>query len=92
MGVILVINGLQGCVYPHRPGSELMIQSYLAERFPTFQIEKGFSEEDPLWTADYRETDLEMQVRSRRAFDRVFSEGGASETCKFILLLRVALC
>lgn len=52
-------------------------------------IEKGFAEEDPLWTADYRETDKEMQIRSRRAFDRVFSEGGAEELCKSQVRLRV---
>lgn len=47
------------------------------------QIEEGFSEPDPLWRDDDRETDERMQVRARRAFDRVFSPGGADETCEF---------
>lgn len=58
------------------------LKSEFASRFPSFEIEEGFSEEDPLWTADYRETDKQMQVRASRAFDRVFSSGGASETCE----------
>jgi hypothetical protein len=58
-------------------------QSYIAKRFPTFQIEEGFAEEDPLWTADYRETDESMQIRSRNALDRIFDEQtGAEEICE----------
>jgi hypothetical protein len=59
-------------------------QSYIAKRFPAFQIEEGFAEEDPLWTADYRETDESMQVRSRNALDRIFDEQtGAKEICEW---------
>jgi hypothetical protein len=54
----------------------------IQERFPTFRIEKGFSEEDGLWATDWRESDEEMQIRGRRALDRVFGPGGAEETCE----------
>jgi hypothetical protein len=27
----------------------LCVQSYLAERFPDYEFEAGFAEEDPLW-------------------------------------------
>lgn len=58
------------------------LQSYLAERFPMLNIEPDMAEDDPLWRADHRESDEQMQVRSRRAFDRVFGVGGAEETCE----------
>ena len=41
------------------------------------------TEEDELWKEDIRETDQMMQVRGQRALDRVFSKGGAEETCEY---------
>ena len=41
------------------------------------------SEEDLLWKPDERETDAHMQMRGRRALDRVFGKDGAAETCEF---------
>ena len=40
------------------------------------------SEHDELWKPDDRETDEHMQMRMRRALDRMFGTGGASETCE----------
>jgi len=51
------------------------------ERFPEFIIEKDFVENDELWKDDDRESEVRMQIRGRRALDRVFGENGASETC-----------
>jgi hypothetical protein len=46
-----------------------------------FAVEDDMTEEDELWKPDERETDEHMQMRMTRALDRVFGEGGASETC-----------
>lgn len=40
------------------------------------------TEEDELWKPDERETAENMQMRMRRALDRLFGKNGASETCK----------
>jgi hypothetical protein len=63
----------------------LLQQTIIHERFPTFRIEKGFSEEDERWTKDHRETNGEMQARGHRALDRLFGENGAKETCKWMI-------
>ncbi|WRT65747.1 uncharacterized protein IL334_002695 [Kwoniella shivajii] len=55
-------------------------KSYIQKRFPTFNIEDGFAEEDELWTPDDRETDAHMQMRAQRAMDRLFGENGSGET------------
>lgn len=44
------------------------------------QLEEGMSEEDELWKPDDRETDEHMQMRMRRAMDRVFD--GNYSTCE----------
>lgn len=57
-------------------------RSEIEERFPMFRIEDGFVEEDELWKADDRETDEHMQVRMRRAMDRLFdTESKTCESC-----------
>ncbi|KZT59347.1 phosphoglycerate mutase [Calocera cornea HHB12733] len=43
----------------------------IQERFPTFSIEEGFTEEDELWKPDYRETEGEMVVRAARGLDKI---------------------
>jgi broad specificity phosphatase PhoE len=63
-------------------GSRAEPKTYIAERFPTFKIDESVTEEDELWKEDIRETDQMMQVRGQRALDRVFSKGGAEETCE----------
>lgn len=52
-------------------------KTYIKEHEGDFlDIEKGFTEQDELWTADHRETDAEAAVRLRKALDVVFSRGG----------------
>lgn len=41
-------------------------------RYPTYEFEKGFTEEDVLWTETHRETPSEQNVRTRRFLDRLF--------------------
>ncbi len=43
------------------------------------QIEEGMSENDELWRPDERESDEHMQMRMRRAMDRVMA--GDYSTC-----------
>lgn len=45
------------------------------------RLESEMSEHDELWKPDDRETDEHMQVRMRRAMDRVFD--GTYSTCEF---------
>jgi broad specificity phosphatase PhoE len=52
-------------------------RSYIRERYPEYPIEDGFVEEDELWTADYRETPAEQNIRIRRFLDQyVFGDEG----------------
>jgi len=46
-------------------------RSVIAERFPEFIIEDGFTEADELWKPDYRENDDEMVVRLKVAMDKI---------------------
>ncbi|KAK4685313.1 hypothetical protein P7C73_g4838, partial [Tremellales sp. Uapishka_1] len=55
-------------------------KSVYAKRFPMLTIERDFTEEDQLWTADHREEDDSMQQRARRAMDKLFGPDGAKET------------
>ncbi|CAK9781552.1 phosphoglycerate mutase-like protein [Cutaneotrichosporon oleaginosum] len=48
-------------------------RSIIAARFPMMEIEESMSEHDELWRPDDRETDEHMQMRMRRAMDRVMS-------------------
>lgn len=56
-------------------------QSHIAKRFPMMRIEQDMSEHDELWKPDDRETDEHMQLRMRRAMDRVLD--GEYSTCKW---------
>ena len=49
-------------------------KTYLQHRFPLYDIEDGFSEEDILWSPDHRETIDERNVRVRGALDKIFNE------------------
>jgi hypothetical protein len=55
-------------------------RTYLAETYTSFNIEPGFTEDDQLWTATYRETDAEKATRLRKVLDQIFSSDSA--TCK----------
>ncbi|EJU02987.1 phosphoglycerate mutase-like protein [Dacryopinax primogenitus] len=43
----------------------------IAERFPTFDFEEGFAEEDELWLTHQRETEEEMIIRAARGLDKI---------------------
>lgn len=43
------------------------------QRHPTLAFEPGFSEDDTLWTPDYRETSDEQNARLHRFLERLFS-------------------
>ncbi|KAH8080188.1 histidine phosphatase superfamily [Filobasidium floriforme] len=49
-------------------------KSYLAERFPDYEFEAGFAEEDPLWKPDERELEVNRRVRVREQLYRIFDE------------------
>lgn len=56
-------------------------RTFIHNRYPKFEFERGFTEEDELWTADYRETPAEQNVRTRRFLDALFeSDWDASPT------------
>lgn len=47
-------------------------KTFIQDRYPTFEFEKGFTEEDVLWTPTHRETPTEQNVRTRRFLDNLF--------------------
>jgi broad specificity phosphatase PhoE len=47
-------------------------RSYIAKRWPRYNIEDGFSEEDKLWTPDLRESISALEHRLRELLDDVF--------------------
>lgn len=47
-------------------------KTFIHNRHPTYNIEKGFTEEDELWTSTHRETPAEQNVRIRRFLDNLF--------------------
>ncbi|KAJ7220880.1 histidine phosphatase superfamily [Mycena pura] len=49
-------------------------RTYIRTAFPQFDIEDGLEEEDTLWTAETRETGLQVAARARTVLDRIFAE------------------
>ncbi|KAJ9128176.1 hypothetical protein QFC24_000468 [Naganishia onofrii] len=49
-------------------------QSYLQERYPTYEFEPGFAEEDPWWKPDERELETNRRERLRNAMFKLFDE------------------
>lgn len=49
----------------------------IREAFPKVEIEKGFEEEDPLWSPDLREPGTAQTVRLRGLLDDVFTHEGS---------------
>ncbi|KAF2186159.1 phosphoglycerate mutase family protein [Zopfia rhizophila CBS 207.26] len=47
--------------------------TYIRKTFPHVKLESGFSEEDPFWTADYREPRSARKYRMTQLLDDVFS-------------------
>ncbi|KAK4705994.1 hypothetical protein P7C70_g195, partial [Phenoliferia sp. Uapishka_3] len=48
-------------------------KSVLAAEYPTFEFEEGFTEEDEMWKADWREAHADVDVRIRKALDEIFA-------------------
>ncbi|CAI6336036.1 unnamed protein product [Periconia digitata] len=48
-------------------------KTFIASQFPTYRFEKGFAEEDPLWTDMFGEVREEQDRRSKIVLDDVFS-------------------
>lgn len=55
-------------------------RSYIHERFPEYEFEDGFQEEDKLWDPKIRETQNQVDERAREVLDHIF-EKDASSTC-----------
>jgi broad specificity phosphatase PhoE len=45
----------------------------IAHRYPGFPFEEGFSEEDPLWLANLRESDSQLDHRVKGFLDDIFA-------------------
>jgi len=71
-------------------------KSYIKEKFPLFEIEEGFTEEDELFDPDIREDDEHLDGRARAVLEKIFTEDqeqvvSITAHCNFIEgLLRVA--
>jgi hypothetical protein len=48
-------------------------KTYIHNAYPTYTFEKGFAENDPLWNAITRETNLAQDARTKTVLDDVFS-------------------
>jgi len=53
-------------------------RAYIRAAYPSFHIEPGFAEDDPLWDPDVRESDDAMDVRLTELLDDVFSSDDAA--------------
>lgn len=62
-------------------------RTYIANTFPDFVIEDGFSEEDLLWPGNVEngETAHDVAVRAKKVLDKIYNEDEA--TCKYTLTL-----
>jgi broad specificity phosphatase PhoE len=49
-------------------------RSYIADTFPQFDIEDGFTEKDELWRADSCETAAHIAGRAQSVLERIFRE------------------
>jgi hypothetical protein len=47
---------------------------------PLFKFERGFVENDELWTKDHRELDKEHDVRTRRGLSKIMAADGACKS------------
>lgn len=54
-------------------------KSFIHAREPAWLFERGFTEDDELWTPDVRETADEQQARARSALVEIFN--GDNSTC-----------
>lgn len=49
-------------------------KAVIAQRYPDFPFEAGFAEEDPLWLANVRESDSELDHRINGFLDDIFEQ------------------
>ncbi|KAH7887396.1 histidine phosphatase superfamily [Phlebopus sp. FC_14] len=56
-------------------------RSYIQERFPEYQLEHGFTEEDGLWKADVRENPQDIERRAARVLDMIFENDQEQFIC-----------
>ncbi|KAH7335706.1 histidine phosphatase superfamily [Rhizoctonia solani] len=47
-------------------------KTYIRKTYNDYRIEPGFTEEDELWSVDYRETNAETDARLRTSLDTIF--------------------
>jgi len=48
-------------------------KTYIHDSFPSYRFEVGFTEDDELWEALHGETNIDQDIRSKKALDQVFS-------------------
>jgi broad specificity phosphatase PhoE len=48
-------------------------KTYIHNSFPSYNIEKGFSEQDLLWKAQMGEVSTDQDIRTKKVLDDVFS-------------------
>ena len=48
-------------------------KTYIHNTFPSYRIERGFTETDELWEALHGETSIDQDIRSKKVLDDVFS-------------------
>ncbi|KAF8621305.1 hypothetical protein AX15_007903 [Amanita polypyramis BW_CC] len=49
-------------------------RSYIHQTFPSFEIEKGFTEQDELWSPDIRESSEQVMHRTKQVMDTIFDQ------------------
>ena len=57
-------------------------KTFIHDREPTWLFEKGFTEDDELWTPMDRETADQQQARARSALVEIFN--GDNSTCEML--------
>lgn len=60
-------------------------RTYIATTYPSYRIEAGFQEQDPLWVPDLRESDPALRVRMKSLLDDIFRRTREGEERVFSL-------
>ncbi|GAA5980239.1 hypothetical protein JCM11641_005516 [Rhodosporidiobolus odoratus] len=68
----LFVEGLRETIGAHTCDKRKS-KSYLASTYPSFTFEKGFAEEDELWSPTERESDAEQAARIRSELNKIFA-------------------
>ncbi|KAG2143629.1 histidine phosphatase superfamily [Suillus clintonianus] len=59
------VNGVHTC-------DKRRTRTYIAKKFPDYDIEEGFVEEDIYWNSEKRETHGDIDIRMKRVLDMIF--------------------